>query len=207
MKVLYSLLGAIAVSLVGSMAILAQEPMLERRAMVIVPRSSIERFEDYGKRARTNHLVLASPEAGYHETQAGPFGETPASIRSAYKLPSGAGAGVIAIVDAYDDPTAENDLNVFSSKFGLPACTSANGCFQKVFASGHRPSVDCGWAQEISLDIEWAHAVAPGAKIVLVEAASNGSGDLATAVDVAGNIVAAGGRGFGEVSMSWGFTE
>lgn len=77
-----------------------------------------------------------------------PSGETPASLRSVYKLPSTGGSSVIAIVDAFDYPTAENDLNVFSSQFGLPACTTANGCFKKVFASGSKPRTNCGWAQE-----------------------------------------------------------
>ena len=56
-----------------------------------------------------------------------------------YKLPSTGGNGVIVIVDAFDYPTAENDLNVFSAQFGLPACTTANGCFKKIYASGSKP--------------------------------------------------------------------
>jgi subtilase family serine protease len=89
-----------------------------------------------------------------------PSGETPASIRSVYSLPStgDGGSGIIAIVDAFDYPTAENDLNVFSAQFGLPACTTGNPCFEKVYAKkGAKPRANCGWAQEAALDIEWAH--------------------------------------------------
>jgi subtilase family serine protease len=132
----------------------------------------------------------------------GPSGETPASIRGVYNLPPTGGSQTIAIVDAFDYPTAENDLNVFSTQFALPACTTSNGCFKKVFASGSQPRTNCGWGQEAALDIEWSHAMAPSAKIVLVEAASNSFTDLFAAVDVATSEVTTGG-GKGEVSMSW----
>jgi hypothetical protein len=98
---------------------------------------------------------------------------SPATLRSVYSLPSTGGGGTIAIVDAYHYATAENDLNVFSTALGLPKCTVANGCFKQVYASGSKPRANCGWAQEAALDIEWAHAMAPNAKIVLVEAATN----------------------------------
>jgi subtilase family serine protease len=89
-----------------------------------------------------------------------------------------------------DYPTAENDLNVFSSQFGLPTCTSTNSCFKRVYAAGSKPRANCGWAEEAALDIEWAHAMAPNAKIVLVEAASNSFSNLMSAVDLASQIVA-----------------
>ena len=101
----------------------------------------------------------------------------------------------------------ERDLGVFSSTYGLPACTTANGCFRKVYASGIKPALSCGWAQETGLDVEWAHATATNARIVLVEDASNSSTDLFRAIDLASSIVSPGGRGFAEVSMSWGFAE
>src|SRR5205823_6185722 len=112
------------------------------------------------------------------------------------------GSGVIAIVDAYDYPTALNDFNVFSRQFGLPvetsssATASTNQVFQVVYASGRKPRTNGGWAQEAALDIEWAHAMAPNAKIVLVEAASNSFANLFNAVDVASSIA-----GVKEVSM------
>src|SRR6266851_2988910 len=171
-------------------------------AAVVVPESTIERPEDVGLRAHTNHMIRDERRGGGGSS---PSGETPASLRAVYNLPSTGGGGVIAIVDAFDYPTAENDLNVFSTQFGLPACTTANGCFKKVFASGVQPRTNCGWAQEAALDIEWAHAMAPGARIILVEAASNSFANLFAAVDVASNLVASGGGG--EVSMSWGGSE
>ncbi len=174
-----------------------------KHASVLVPDTSVERAQDRGIRAHTNHLIRMDvkpdrPGGGAR----GPSGETPASIRAVYSLPATGGSGTIAIVDAYDYPTAESDLNTFSAQFGLPACTTANGCFQKVFASGSKPAANCGWGQEAALDIEWAHAMAPSAKIVLVEAASNFFTDLFAAVDVATAQVTTGG-GKGEVSMSW----
>jgi subtilase family serine protease len=114
---------------------------------------------------------------------------------------------MIAVVTAYDYPTAENDLAVFSSTYHLPACTSASGCFRKVYASGKQPAANGGWAQEAALDIEWSHAMAPNARIVLVEAASNSSTDLLPAIDVASSLVSPKAAGFGQVSMSWGFSE
>ncbi len=129
-----------------------------------------------------------------------PAGMTPAEIKQAYSI-SGAGKGTIAIVDAYDDPGVEKDLNTFSKKFGIAACTAKNGCFEKhKMASGVKASA--GWASEIALDVEWAHAVAPGAKILLVEAVSDGGTNLLKAVDYARkrkDVVA--------VSMSWGGDE
>jgi subtilase family serine protease len=105
-------------------------------------------------------------------------------------------------VDAYDLPTAENDLGVFSTQFGLPACTTANGCFKKVNQTGGTkyPSSNAGWGLEIALDIEWAHAIAPGAKILLVEANSASFTNLLAAEDYA-----AGHAGY--VSNSWGGSE
>src|SRR5262249_15136903 len=113
------------------------------------------------------------------------------------------GAKAIAIVDAFHYPTAMSDLQIFSAQFGLPLPTNTN--FQVVYASGTQPTADAVWGLEAALDIQWAHAMAPQAKIYLVEAASNSFADLLTAVSVASNYVAA--AGGGEVSMSWGGSE
>ena len=189
----------LALSVFASLFVAASILAQKSQPIVQVPSTSIERPEDRGLRAHTNHLILLPPNF----TGTSPSGETPSSIRTVYKLPSTGGAGVIAIVDAFHYPTAENDLGVFSAKFKLPACTKANGCFRQLFASGTQPRTSCGWSQEAALDIEWAHAMAPNAKIVLVEAASNGFSDLFHAIDVATSHVTTGG-GKGEVSMSWG---
>ena len=131
----------------------------------------------------------------------GPSGMSPSATRHAYgfDLISNQGAGqVVGIVDAYDDPNIESDLGVFNSTFNLPLCTSSSGCFKKVYAQGSKPNTNSGWALEISLDVEWAHAIAPQAKIVLVEAASSSFTNLMQAVDVAVQ------NGASAVSMSFG---
>jgi subtilase family serine protease len=173
---------------------------------VQVPDSSVEQADDHGLRAHTNHLIHIRPEG-----TGGPSGLSPAQILAAYQITqpsSGAGSGTIAIVDAFHYGTALSDFNTFSSTFGLPrerssnVLASTNAVFQVVYANGHQPRSNCGWAQEAALDIEWAHAMAPSAKIVLVEAASNSFSDLFQAVSVANNL-----PGVQQVSMSWGGSE
>jgi subtilase family serine protease len=131
-------------------------------------------------------------------------GFTPTQMRSAYGISSisNQGAGqTIALIDAYDNPNAESDLGVFTAQFGLAACTTANGCFKKIYASGTKPRTNAGWAGESSLDIEWSYAIAPKAKIILVEAASASNAALFHAVDVAVS------NGATVVSMSFGGSE
>ena len=142
-----------------------------------------------------------------------PTGLPPSAIQSVYNLSglspsSNAGAGqIIAIVDAYNDPNALSDLNTFNAQYGyaqLATCSSltqSGPCFEQVYAQGKKPRTNSGWALEESLDIEWAHAEAPGAKIVLVEAASASDSNLFGAVSTAN------GLGATEVSMSWGGSE
>jgi subtilase family serine protease len=154
--------------------------------------------------AQAEHYASPMFHVKPHASSA-PTGLSPDTIKSAYGFSTSptAGAGTtIAIVDAYDDPTAEADLNVFSSQFGLPACTTTNGCFKKVNQTGGTkyPRANAGWALEISLDIQWAHAIAPGAKILLVEASSNSFTNLLKAEDYA----AAHSQ---YVSNSWGGSE
>jgi subtilase family serine protease len=113
----------------------------------------------------------------------------PADLQAAYGLTSisgSAGSGkTIAIVDAYHYPTAEADLATYRSQYGLPACTTANGCFREVDQNGgtNYPSVDAGWAQEEALDLDMASAICPNCKIILVEANSAYMTDLGTAVN------------------------
>lgn len=133
-----------------------------------------------------------------------PSGLSPAQVRKAYGFGDNdwQGSGqVIAIVDAYDDPNIESDLNVFSNTFGLPSCTTANGCFKKVYATGKKPKKNAGWCGEISLDVEWVHAMAPQAKIILVEAANDSMNSLMQGVQAAIK------QGAHVVSMSWGGAE
>jgi subtilase family serine protease len=130
----------------------------------------------------------AAPRAGRAATT-NPGGLHPADLTAAYALPSAtAGAGqTVAIVDAYDDPNAEADLGTYRSQFGLPACTTANGCFRKLNQTGgtSRPKANGGWAQEISLDLDMASAICPNCHILLVEANSASMTDLGTAVNTA----------------------
>ena len=130
-----------------------------------------------------------------------PKGISPDVIKKIYNLPQTGGHGTIAIIGAYDDKTIESDLNVFSKQYNLPVCTTANGCFEKhVVANGTK--TNSGWAMETSLDVEWAHAIAPQAKILLVEAQTPSGANLIKAIDYARNrsdVVA--------VSMSFGGAE
>lgn len=190
-----------------------------RQHIVVVPKSSLEKPGDIGVRAHTN-IKLFVPDTG--KPEAGPpfagYGyETPASIACIYglvpKTPRGCnpnsvtmnptgGKGAIAIVDAYDYPTANFDLQYFSTQFGLKPAD-----FTVVYASGTKPPADPtgGWELEEALDIEWSHAMAPDAKLYLVEADSNSFDDLLTAEIVAAQLVAQ--AGGGEVSNSWGGSE
>ena len=162
---------------------------------------------------------------------------TPAQLRAAYNLPalpvSGAsltaaqaasyGAGqTIYVLDAYHDATALSDLNAFSSKFGVPGCTSVgvatsaamplaappSGCtFSQVYATSTgtmtatAPAYNAGWAPESKLDVQWAHAVAPLARIVLIEMPDTMTGSIHGALALATKM------GPGVVSMSFGSTE
>ncbi|MFI8275575.1 putative Ig domain-containing protein [Streptomyces sp. NPDC085929] len=115
-----------------------------------------------------------------------PSGYGPTDLQGAYALPASAGAGAtVAIIDAYDDPNAESDLATYRSQYGLPACTTANGCFKKVDQNGgtNYPTADSGWAGEISLDVDMVSAVCPQCHILLVEANQPSMADLGAAVN------------------------
>lgn len=157
--------------------------------------------------------VLGYNNNGTPKLSAGsPSGLPPSAISTVYGLTglatnSGDGGGqTIAIVDAYHDPNALSDLNQFNSQYGyasLSTCaslTQTTACFAQEDPQG-LPKVNSGWVLEESLDIEWAHAEAPAAKIILVEAASNSLTNLINAVKYANSINAT------EVSMSWGGSE
>ncbi|MCY2953204.1 MAG: S8 family serine peptidase [Planctomycetota bacterium] len=138
-----------------------------------------------------------------------PTGYSPTQMRRAYGLGdldekdyTNRGKGqAIAIIDAYYSPTAKRDLTAFSRHYGLPVPTAKT--FWQVYASGQRPTTDEGWNGETLLDIQWAHAIAPAATIILVESDTNLNGDLAQAVDFATRLL---NRHFGGgvISMSLG---
>ncbi len=143
----------------------------------------------------------APPVHIYKSAQSAPSGMTPAQIKKIYNLPTTGGKGTIALIEAYDAANFVNDLGVFDKQFDIPACTTANGCFEKhKMASG--TATNSLAAMEASLDVEWAHAIAPGAKILVVEAKTQSGVNLLSAIDYATarkDVVA--------VSMSWGGAE
>lgn len=118
-----------------------------------------------------------------------PSGFKPADLRSAYKITgSGASSTLVAIVDAFGYPNAESDLATYRAQFGLPACTTANGCFKKVNQNGVQgsyPRANKGWSQESALDLDMVSAMCPNCSILLVEAKSASFQNLALAVNTA----------------------
>ena len=204
----------------------AQGNKVRANQTVSVPKSSEELPADTGLRVHT-HLLVLTPGFAKANGQATPAQvgppfpgyayETPASLACLYHLVGGegracnpnvvtqnptGGSRVIAIVDAYDDPNAASDLANFSAQFGLPPAN-----FTVVYENGVAPPLDPtgGWELEESTDIELAHAMAPGAQIVLVEANSPSNLDLYTSELIAGLLVSE--SGGGEVSNSWGGLE
>jgi uncharacterized repeat protein (TIGR01451 family) len=151
-----------------------------------------------------------SPMAG----SSAPVGLTPQAIRAAYGIDQITGDGTgqtIAIVDAYDNPAfvstthpefASSDLHMFDVQFGLADPPSFLKVSQRGDANYPVAAGSTGWALETALDVEWAHAVAPGASILLVEADSPSYSDMMAAVDYARHAT-----GVVAVSMSWGSSE
>jgi subtilase family serine protease len=163
------------------------------------------------------HVVTADRGPAPLATTSYEFGYTPQDLASAYNwtVPGGStwqwNHQTVAIVDAYDNPNAESDLAAYRSRFGLPECTTSNGCFTKVNQGGGStpPAGDVGWGQEIDLDIEMVSAVCPNCKILLVESNSNSFADLGAAVSKAYTLGAnaisnsyGGGEFFGESSYA-----
>ena len=129
---------------------------------------------------------------------------SPTALHNAYNLPSTAPTiQTIAIVDAFDDPNAESDLATYRSMFGLPSCTTANGCFSKVNQTGGTtyPTTNTGWGVEISLDLDMASAICQNCHILLVEANSASLTNLGAAVNEAAML------GANEISNSYGSAE
>ncbi|MFZ0285169.1 MAG: S53 family peptidase [Terriglobales bacterium] len=174
---------------------------------IIIPESSIPR----PGRINTNYFFVGSRQ---FTPEPPPGNETPGSLACVYQLVSGpsgcpintstnvpmGGVGAIAIVDAGDYPTAASDLEAFDNQFGIPAAD-----FQVVYAGGTKPPVYQDWEVEEALDIEWAHAMAPKAKLFLVESVQVNTDPTWQAVAVAGKLVNE--NGGGVVSMSWGIPE
>lgn len=134
-----------------------------------------------------------------------PPGFGSADLEAAYRLPIANGSGqTVAIVDAMDDPTAATDLATYRAKEGLPACTTASGCFTKVNQEGKKgnyPRADGGWAVEISLDLDMVSTACPRCHILLVE------GNSPLVSDLAASEVTAAKLGAVAISNSYGLSE
>jgi subtilase family serine protease len=141
-------------------------------------------------------LAAAAPAGGYGAPD----------LQSAYALPSATAGGgqTVAIVDAYDDKTAEADMGVYRHQYGLPACTTANLCFKKVNQNGVQgsyPANNQAWGLEISLDLDMVSAACPNCHILLVEATNNTNTNLYAAENTAARL------GANEISNSYGGAE
>lgn len=159
-------------------------------------------MRDHARRRRLRPLIESL------DLRSLPSGFTPAEIGAVYGLSSitltspsgetvrGDGTGqTIAIVGAYHNPNLLSDLKVFNDAFGLPDA-------QVTIVNLGGDVTNATWASESAMDVQWAHALAPGASILMVEAASDSADDVLAAVDVARTA-----PGVVAVSMSFGFTE
>ena len=133
-----------------------------------------------------------------------PSGYGPSDLRSAYKITSnGSSSTTIALVEAYGYPNAESDLAAYRSHYGLPACTTANGCFKKVNQNGGTsyPRTNAGWDEEAALDLDMASAMCPSCKILMVEASTQSTANLSKAAQEAYHL------GANAISNSYGIPE
>jgi subtilase family serine protease len=191
--------------------------MFKRSAKVLVIAGSVAAFVPSVALAKPHRAVCPGPASGgtvrchaqvVTDTKGSPqaavlpSGYGPAQFHGAYNLPATGPSGqTIAIVDAYNDPTIASDLNTYDTTYGLPPCTTSNGCFRKVNQNGQPgpyPKTNSGWALEIALDVETAHEICQNCKIVLVEANSASSSSLNAAENEAVKL------GATEISDSWG---
>src|SRR5581483_2685640 len=137
------------------------------------------------------HANIVTDRSGKPISSAQPpiSGFGPADLRDAYKITTnGSSSTIIAIVDAFGYTNAETDLVTYRSQFGLPACTTDNGCFKKLNQNGQQgsyPAQNIGWAQESALDLDMASAMCPNCQIWLVEANDNSYNNLGVAVNTA----------------------
>jgi subtilase family serine protease len=147
---------------------------------------------------------------------AAPTGLTPQQVKQAYgfadaylvrkhvQYPADGSGQTIAIIDAFNAPTVKHDLRVFDRQFGLSDYVNSKKHIMalRVAIPDGLPRDDSGWAVETSLDVQWAHAIAPKARIMLVEARSDSLNDLLSALDWARHVA-----GVSVISMSWGSQE
>jgi subtilase family serine protease len=163
---------------------LAATSVLHKACGGTVPVGQVRCFAEWRGGGGTRAAVLGPSTVGLPGK-----GYGPADIASAYQLDTTAGAGqTIGIVDAYDNPKVESDLAAYRAAWGLPPCTTADGCFRKVNQRGGMASLpyrDAGWGVEISLDVQAVSAACPNCKILLVEADSASFTDIGKSVNTA----------------------
>jgi hypothetical protein len=158
-------------------------PHAEPHTRQLCPRPSARNNLTCSAIVRTN----IAARLGVHPADV-PAGYGPSDLQSAYQLPqSPTSTATVALVAAFDDPSAEADLATYRTQFGLPACTSGNGCFTKVDENGGTsyPNPNSYWAGEISMDLDMLSAVCPDCHIILVEASDTIITDIGTAVNTA----------------------
>ncbi len=173
-------------------------------ALELVPVSAAarERRHPIGMTVRARSATAAGAEAcTEHPITEGCYGLRPQDLQAAYSLatPSAPTPQTVAIVAAFNDPTAVKDLKRYDETFGLPACNTHDKCLQQVNQKGEKelPKTEGWWAQEISIDIEATHAICQNCHILLVEAEEDTSADLEAAEDTAAA------DGANEISNSW----
>ncbi|MGB8661683.1 MAG: hypothetical protein WCD34_14760 [Candidatus Acidiferrum sp.] len=226
--VAYLFAGAVALLLSAGLGSAQQGAGTGLAGHVMTPKSSIPQPGDAGVNAHTHLRLFVPPNAmnfgpaarpNELEPFPGAFFETPASLGCIYHLVhrevpgcnsdvttenpnAGKGAGAIALIEGFDDSTAAADLAVFTTQFGLPPAD-----LTVRYLTGTEPGLDPtgGFHIETALDLQWAHAMAPQAKLFLIEAPNNGLGNLFEAAQLGASLVAA--AGGGEVSMSFGTGE
>jgi subtilase family serine protease len=183
----------LALGLAGTSSASAQSAVALERSGNTFHKAACARGNPMGTTRCFAHVVTdarGNELNGKASPNAVPSGYGPSDLRSAYAITTN-GTTTIAIVDAYGYANAESDLAVYRSQYGLPACTTANGCFKKVNQSGQQsnyPRENTGWAQESALDLDMASAMCPGCKLILVEASSNSFANLAAAVNTAASL-------------------
>jgi PKD repeat protein len=182
----------------GRASCAARVLVLRSDGAVVHPR--VHPHPSLGRVSPTSRSGVAKPAAA--PASSPPQAGTPAFLQQAYDLSylsqAGGTGDTVAVIDAYDDPTAAQDLATYRSTYGIPACGA--GCFEKVNQSGHAsplPAVDSGWQEEESLDLDAVTALCPNCHILLVEAKSDSTSDLETAMATATSM------GASQISDSW----
>jgi hypothetical protein len=172
-------------------------PMVSRRASLtqVIPRTT---------RGIAPAAGSATGSTAGSTAQTPPGAGTPAYLQQAYDLAylsqTAGSSDTVAVVDAYDDPHAESDLAAYRANFGLPPCTTANGCFQKLNQTGTAaplPAGDSGWEMEESLDLDAVSALCPNCHLLLVEATTSSFNNMDQAE------ITAAALGAKQISNSW----